>query len=503
MGGSKTLKNSLVIMFTSILVRLFVWFMIPVDWNWDSFHHWQISFLSLKIGFPKGRFWDLNGCEYYWGIIPHFCHAVLLSIFGSSILSIRVFNLVLGSVNAVIIYLIIEKNFSSKMALFLGLSAGFFPIASIFDILALQDTIAVTLVLSSIYCYSSHPFYSGILLALSGQSRTEFLLVGSFIVLIFFLVEGLSTERLPFLIGWVLITFLFGCFLYNQTGNPFYHLYWSLYNVFGGWEAGNQGKPLMELMFNWVVWKLKVWPTKLTGIFLLSSMASLVVSTLYFVRKKVEDYQFFTYFLSTLVVLSPSFITYLWSNHEYLMIMLRMLNPIFFLFLLLIPYLLRFDCIVILRDRLLDFKFPYLMLIIILLSNVFIVPYYSGFQAVTISAFKSADHAFPYYNGGKIVCDYPTINYRLVKRWGISSEDLLGNHYSPHYYGILNPLEYARWFDENEIKLWLYYDSRALPVWNVVSHNYPSLLIHIMDLPSARLYAVNQTILDDILTRGR
>jgi len=31
-----------------------------------SYHHWQISYLTLKIGLAHGRMWDLNGMEYYW-----------------------------------------------------------------------------------------------------------------------------------------------------------------------------------------------------------------------------------------------------------------------------------------------------------------------------------------------------------------------------------------------------------------------------------------------------
>ena len=36
-------------------------------------NHWQISYLSLKIGFSGGRLWDLNGCEYIWGIVGKYC----------------------------------------------------------------------------------------------------------------------------------------------------------------------------------------------------------------------------------------------------------------------------------------------------------------------------------------------------------------------------------------------------------------------------------------------
>lgn len=50
----------------ALAARLLVWLYIPVDWNWDSYHHWQISYLSIKIGFSGWRLWDLNGCECFW-----------------------------------------------------------------------------------------------------------------------------------------------------------------------------------------------------------------------------------------------------------------------------------------------------------------------------------------------------------------------------------------------------------------------------------------------------
>jgi hypothetical protein len=67
---SRLLLSRFFIIFTvACLARLVVWCLIPIDWNWDSYHHWQISYLSLKIGFPQFRLWDLNGCEYYWGVL--------------------------------------------------------------------------------------------------------------------------------------------------------------------------------------------------------------------------------------------------------------------------------------------------------------------------------------------------------------------------------------------------------------------------------------------------
>lgn len=47
--------------------RFLMFLLTPVDWNSDSYHHWQISYYTLKIGLNQGRMWDLTGSEYYWG----------------------------------------------------------------------------------------------------------------------------------------------------------------------------------------------------------------------------------------------------------------------------------------------------------------------------------------------------------------------------------------------------------------------------------------------------
>ena len=112
-----------------IVPRLIVWSLIPVDWNSDSFHHWQISYLSLKLGFQEFRFWDLNGCEYYWGVIPHAVQAVLLWLFSTvSMLPHRVFNLILGGFNVYLVYLIGRDNYFWKVGLLAAYCLLFIPL---------------------------------------------------------------------------------------------------------------------------------------------------------------------------------------------------------------------------------------------------------------------------------------------------------------------------------------------------------------------------------------
>ncbi len=82
----------------------------PVDWNSDSYHHWQISYHALKIGLNEGRMWDLTGSEYYWGMIPHLTQSFLLWLFGASSIEVyRAFNVIMGAVNSVLVYRVAKR----------------------------------------------------------------------------------------------------------------------------------------------------------------------------------------------------------------------------------------------------------------------------------------------------------------------------------------------------------------------------------------------------------
>ena len=122
------------------------------------------------------------------------------------------------------------------------------------------------------------------------------------------------------------------------------------------------------------------------------------------------------------------------------------------------------------------------------------------FRSDPCLAFTVADRAISHYEGGTIVCDHPTVNYRLCFRWGVEASDLLGNHYSPHYYGVKEPLEYAKWLAKHNVTLWLYASSRAYPVWAVASRKMPGLLVLKEEVYGMRIYEVDHAVLEKILS---
>ncbi len=480
----------------AVITRIVVWTFIPMDWNSDSYHHWQISYLSLRIGFPRWRMWDLNGCELYWGLVPHLVQAALLSIFSTTtILPYRALNVLLGGVNACLVYLIGRDNFDRGVGLYSGLLLALYPVAAVFDIIAMQETLALAFALSSIYMFKARPGWSGVLLALACQSRIEYWLASIIFVLGVALIDRLSTETQPFIVGWFGATSFFCLLFRHWTSNPVYPLYWSLYNVFGGWTERGRGLPFQSLMARWIAEKLVAWSGKSTGALLLVSFTSFIVVLTLMTKRKWQKYHLPLFFLSVLVVFSPLFVPYFPRNMRGMLMMLRTSIPITAFGSILLFYAVRRLKMRVLDDRLRRLPLELLLVIAALLSFSYFIPAYEQFQAHPRVAFTAADAAINYYKGGTIVCDHPTINYRLINRWGVRASDLLGNHYSPNYYGVTEPIEYVRWFESNNVSLWLYAGFDAEPVYAVISVESPDLLVLKDELYGVKIFEVDHSVL--------
>jgi len=493
-GASHPVRDLSLVLSLAIAARVLALQFLPLDWNWDSYHHWQISWFSLRLGFPQWRLWDLNGCEYYWGMVPHLVEASLMGVAGSpGIQPFRFLNMVLGAVNAGLVCLLGRRYASPRVGLWAGLVFAVFPVAAVFDVLALQDTMALTLLLASLYVSKSRPFWSGLLLGLAGQSRTELLLVSAIVVAWVLIVERFSTERLPMLIGWLFVTGVASYYLYNQTGNPFYNLYWSLYSIFSG-APGGGGKSFLEAMLAWASWKLSVWPTKPTGILILSAAAALPIYFIYTLFRKPRDYQLL-YFLPTTAVSAPIFVTYLGADDRMLLIMLRMVTPVVALGL---PIL--FAAIPQHLGR--HFKrFSLLLLAVSALCFYPLVTAYSGFQAEAATTMAMADETWKLYkiSGGTLVCDYPMMNYRFISRWELPEKSLISNHYAPQYYDISEPIEYVKWLANHRVTVWVRYGGDAEAVYSAVESVSPNLLVEAYENSGIRVYVVDSDELYRVL----
>jgi len=473
----------------AFFARVVTWINIPVDWNGDSFVHWQISYLTLKIGFRHFRMWDLNGLEYFWGMVPHLVEAGIMGVLGaSSLLPYRIFNMILGSINAYLVYLIGRDNIYWEVGLYSALFVAFFPVFTVFDITALQDTLALFFLLLGLYYYSSKPFNAGILFALASQSRIEYWLVTMIFIFSVPLFERKERRRFTsVMIGWVFSMVPFLWIFLTHTGNPIYPLYYSLGNVLGGGVPGATPKNFLAGITRFLLARLtRAVSDPLYLIALLSIIGTLGVLAYLYVRPK-RRYYLYTFFIATMLVNGLYTISYIGTR--WLWMMSRILMPTLALGALLIFYL-------IYKTPLRRARIQLLLIIVIAISGVQIYPKFQIYQKWTLEAYDVADTAMKDYTGGTVICDYQTINYRIINKWQIPAKNILSNQYSPLYYGIKDPDEFVKWFRKFNVTVWIDADwAQAKAVLSFCKRYLPQLLIFRETLYSKDIYEVNTTFL--------
>ena len=89
------------------------------NWYEDVYHHWQIGYLTWKIGIHEGfRLWDLKGMEYFWGIGHPLILVFISTLTGLyDIVVSRILSAFFGSLVVVLVFLISHRFWGIKIAL--------------------------------------------------------------------------------------------------------------------------------------------------------------------------------------------------------------------------------------------------------------------------------------------------------------------------------------------------------------------------------------------------
>lgn len=486
------------IFMVAFTVRFLMYLLTPVDWDSDSYHHWQISYYTLKIGLGQGRMWDLTGSEYYWGMIPHLIQSSLMWLLRvNSIQVYRVFNVVMGSFNSVLVYKIAKGYYSLENARWSGLAFALFPISVVFDSVAMQDTVALTMVLSSLLLMRERFFVSGLLLGIACHSRVEYTMVSVLILSGFLLRERLQTDSQPYLFGWLMGWGVPTLHIYSVTGNPLYPLYWSLYSVFGGFTSTYRGSPFAYTMYRWISSRTYIWTASPSGLLIILLGITGLLFIPWMAKRKWKRYQPQLYLASTVMVMSPLVLPYFDSERVHLLLMMRFFIPITAIGLPLLFHAvsrLEMSSIVLSTGRVLRVG-----VLLILLSGFLVLPEYVALQGIVQNEYDIADAISEEYTGGRIVCDMPSMVYRLSNAHGIEAEYIISNHYSPHYYGLNESRRYLEWLSQLDIQIWTYYGDRSDAVWLVMEENYPTVFKNLFGEPGMGVYAVDRAVLDSLL----
>lgn len=242
----QSLGISCSVFLVALLPRLFFIFFISgtqnagVGWYNDSYHHWQIAYLTQQIGLSQGflRLWDLQGMEYFWGLLHPMVLSALFTITGSAdILISRLFNVVLGSLSTVLVYWIITRDFNWKAGIAAAVLISINPIGIFTDTSGMQEPLGIFLFLLGFFFLAKKIWLTGFFWGLAALTRAEYWVFSLMLVGIVLVFDKKQQGKLGLVITYGTIVLLYMKYLLDKTGNALYPIYWNfLGNAAGKWE---------------------------------------------------------------------------------------------------------------------------------------------------------------------------------------------------------------------------------------------------------------------------
>jgi hypothetical protein len=210
------------------------------SWSNDTWHRWQIAFLSKEVGFSHGflTLWDLKGMEYYWGILHPILVAALFALTGSiDVMILRWLTMIFGAVNIALLYLVGRKYWNAQVGIAAAILGALHPIVIFNDPSGMVEPLSFALLLAGIYLHPRRPALTGILWALAALTRAEAWLFSAGLVLAAMVGKEKSEQKLALGLGWGIPVLAYMKYLVDKTGNAIYPIYWNfLANAVGHWE---------------------------------------------------------------------------------------------------------------------------------------------------------------------------------------------------------------------------------------------------------------------------
>lgn len=214
-----------------------------VGWYGDTYHHWQIAYLTKEIGLGEGflRLWDLKGMEYFWGPLHPILMIAAFNITGSvSIVLTRLVSSIFGLFSIYLVYLLARRYWGKTVALASLLFAALFPIAVFNDASGMLEPIGIFFLFLGIYLWRKRPVFAGLSWALATMVRAEAWIFSSVLVLaIIFFKKVDSNKKVMVSLGFLVPMIFYMKYLLDHTGNPIYPVWWNyLANARGVWAGG-------------------------------------------------------------------------------------------------------------------------------------------------------------------------------------------------------------------------------------------------------------------------
>lgn len=461
-------KKALAFFLFALSVRLlYLFFVVPVDWIGDSYHHWQIAWYTLNIGSSHGRMWDLMGCEYYWPLLPSLFEAFLMWMFhSSSMIFMRVANIFFSSFSIVLCYLI-GRSYREEIGASFAAAAMFFPFIINYDVLALHEPMMIFFALFGILLYlKTKDFYAGLLIGLACLCHFSVYPLVLILCLLYIIHFRSATRLLPFVTGFALIYAPYAYALLLHTGDALYNIHCLITFTF----TSGGGLASMISPFSPIIGPILI---------------TIAMATLFITVHKRCAHESKLFSLAMILLGYTLFwggiITFIGAPFDIYVRRYFILPFILSLFFLSVGLnRIRFLRLKLKMGRISISASPVVLTVFSITLLIISIPYYTSMQNSIRYSFKVADYIGTCYKGGTIISPTPSITYRLTDRWHIPPQNILGPMYCPPSYP-----EKSSWLKKENVTLllWIpvYEMDRVFPELKDGENHPPLFLIYIFD----------------------
>ena len=211
-------------------------------WYGDTYHHWQIAYLTKEIGLtaPGGPLlWDLKGLEYFWGVLQPLMLVALFYLTGSiDIVLERLLSVAFGVLVVVLIFHLCRRHWGMRVAVPATLFAALVPTSVFNDGQGILEPIGVGLTLLGIWLWPRRGLWTGVSWALAAMARAEAWIYAMGMIVAALLRRDWRRQGLPLITGWIVLMLVYMKVLLDRTGNPIYPLSENFFNnALGRWES--------------------------------------------------------------------------------------------------------------------------------------------------------------------------------------------------------------------------------------------------------------------------
>ncbi|MEM3590409.1 MAG: hypothetical protein QXN33_05415 [Candidatus Bathyarchaeia archaeon] len=210
----------------ALAIRMWHWSSLSCDWYGDSYHHWLISYLTVKNAFVYSDF-RAPGMNLVWLPLFHYLSAIGMCVTGIADLTIpKALNILIGSACCALAMLIAEDSFGSRVAgLIGGLGLAFQPWFVDINVLGLSESLSAFLMLSSLFFYLKGRFTKSSLAAMLGMlTRYENWLHAALLLALGVLQKRFRAKDLALhILSMAAVLAVWSYWSYANTGYP---LYW-------------------------------------------------------------------------------------------------------------------------------------------------------------------------------------------------------------------------------------------------------------------------------------